>query len=76
MKYVRAVTTDPLVTTHSLRHNLKDQLIRAQVQPMEQDLILGHANGGIGERVYGSMDARLTVTTEAMKAAWQVSTAV
>ncbi|TIL40232.1 tyrosine-type recombinase/integrase [Mesorhizobium sp.] len=70
MRYVRGVTTDPLVTVHSLRHNLKDLLIRAKAMPLAQDLILGHANGGLGERVYGGMDSRLEVTTEAMRAAW------
>src|SRR5437899_12530144 len=38
MKYVRGVTSDPLVTVHSLRHNLKDLLIRAKAVPMAQDL--------------------------------------
>lgn len=69
MKHVRRVTTDPKHTVHSLRHNLKDRLILAEVSSLDQNLILGHALGGVGDRVYGGEVAKLRRTTEAMRAA-------
>ena len=70
MKQVRKVTTDPKHVVHSLRHNMKDRLILAEVASLEQNLILGHALGGVGDRVYGGDTAKLRVTTRAMKRAF------
>lgn len=33
---------------------------------MDQNLILGHELGGVGDRVYGGTPAKLRVTTRAM----------
>lgn len=69
MKHVRAVTTDPKHVVHSLRHNMKDNLMLAEVGSMDQNLILGHALGGVGDRVYGGSLAKLRMTTRALKKA-------
>ncbi|MGX7875116.1 tyrosine-type recombinase/integrase [Mesorhizobium sp. ORM6] len=69
MKHVRAVVKDPKAVVHSLRHNMKDRLRVAGVSKVIQDMILGHSSGGVGED-YGSMEARLKVTTDAMLAAF------
>lgn len=69
MKHVRRVTTDPKHVVHSLRHNMKDALVLAEVSSLDQNLILGHALGGVGDRVYGGSVAKLRVTTKAMKKA-------
>ena len=66
MKHVRAVTDDPKVVVHSLRHLMKDRLRRAKVTPMDQNLILGHSMGGIGE-TYGGEEERLAAAMEAMR---------
>lgn len=68
MKYVRAVTEDPKAVNNSLRHNMKDTLRKAGVDKHEQDLILGHTLGGVGER-YGGPEGRLVVATRAMRKA-------
>ncbi|CDX34262.1 Phage integrase [Mesorhizobium sp. SOD10] len=68
MKHVRAVVKDRKATVHSLRHTLKDSLRVAGVPKDTQDMILGHASGGVGE-TYGSDEARLRVATDAMKKA-------
>ena len=73
MKHVRAVTKDPKHVVHSLRHNMKDRLMLAEVASLDQNLILGHALGGVGERVYGGDAAKLRVTTRAMKRAFGLS---
>ena len=46
MKSVRTITKDPRHVVHSLRHNMKDALIEAEVPTLEQKPILGHALGG------------------------------
>ena len=69
MKHVSAVTSDPKHVVHSLRHNMKDALILAEVSSLDQNLILGHAQGGVGDRVYGGSLAKLRTTTRAMKKA-------
>lgn len=69
MKHIRRVSTDPKHVVHSLRHNMKDALIEAEVSSLDQNLILGHALGGVGDRVYGGGLARLRATTRAMKKA-------
>lgn len=66
MKHVRRVTDDPKHTVHSLRHNMKDNLNLAEVGTLDQNLILGHALGSVGDRVYGGGLAKLRHTTKAM----------
>ena len=68
MRHVRVVTDNERIVIHSLRHTMKDRLIRARVGDADQDLVLGHSRGGMGER-YGGPDARLEVTHAAVKAA-------
>ena len=68
-KHVRGVD-DPKVSTHSLRHNMKDRLRKAGVSKIDQDLILGHTMAGIGE-AYGGDEARLEVAAAAMKRAFR-----
>ncbi len=48
---------------------MKDRLRLAEVAQIEQDLILGHALEGIGDRTYGGEQARLRATTRAMQKA-------
>lgn len=69
MKHVRAVTKNPKHVVHSLRHNIKDDLILAEVSSLDQNLILGHALGSVGDRVYGGGLAKLRQTTKAMQKA-------
>ncbi|MBI6629735.1 tyrosine-type recombinase/integrase [Pontibaca salina] len=69
MKHIRRVTKDPKHVVHSLRHNMKDRLRLAEVAQIEQDLILGHALEGIGDRTYGGGQARLKATARAMNRA-------
>ena len=69
--YVRAVVDDRKVSTHSLRHNMKDRLRKARVPKVEQDLILGHTMGGVGES-YGGDEALLEVATSAMRKAFDL----
>lgn len=73
MKQVRKVTKDPKRVVHSLRHNMKDRLMLAEVSSLDQNLILGHALGGVGDRVYGGDAAKLRVTTRAMRRAFGLS---
>jgi len=68
-KHIRRVSKDPKHVVHSLRHNMKDRLRLAEVAQIEQDLILGHALEGIGNRTYGGESARLRATTRAMERA-------
>nr|WP_244734753.1 tyrosine-type recombinase/integrase [Mesorhizobium sp. 113-1-2] len=67
-KHVRAVVSDTKVTTHSLRHLMKDRLRLAGVSKADQDIVLGHSSGSVGED-YGGADARLKVAERALKAA-------
>lgn len=69
MKHVRTVTTDGKHVVHSLRHNMKDRLMLAEVSSLDQNLILGHALGGVGDRVYGGETAKLRATTKALQKA-------
>lgn len=69
MKHVRTVTDDRRHTVHSLRHNMKDALMLAEISSLTQNLILGHALGGVGDRVYGGELAKLRTTSEALKKA-------
>ena len=72
MKHVRKVTANPRHVVHSLRHNLKDVLIEAEIPTLEQNLILGHVLGGVGDRVYGGAPAKLRATKRALEKALQV----
>ncbi|RLL74170.1 hypothetical protein D8666_13215 [Ochrobactrum soli] len=65
MKHIRTVTDDKKHTIHSLRHNMKDRLISAGASQQDQDAILGHSSGKIGD-TYGSVRARLKATSEAL----------
>lgn len=39
-------------TSHDARHTVESELDRRQVKTVTKDLIMGHKNGGTGERVY------------------------
>lgn len=67
MKHVRAVVDDPKIVVHSLRHSMEDSLIRANVSEFDRNLVLGHSQGGMGER-YGGAAARLEAAARALKA--------
>ncbi len=67
MKHLRKLTSDPKHTVHSLRHTMKGRLLRAGVGKQAQDLLLGHAGQGEGER-YGSEADRLAVVEKALRA--------
>jgi len=67
-KHVRATVSDPKVTTHSLRHLMKDRLRLAGTTKTDQDIILGHSSGSVGED-YGGDEARLVVAARALEAA-------
>jgi integrase len=73
MNRVRQVTKDRRHVVHSLRHNMKDRLWLAEVSQLDQNLILGHSLGGVGDRTYGGDPAKLRVTTRAMKKAFGLS---
>ncbi|WP_175496375.1 tyrosine-type recombinase/integrase [Paracoccus halophilus] len=75
MKHLRRVTLDTKHVIHSLRHNMKDWLVLAEVASLEQNLILGHTLGGVGDRVYGGEVAKLRATTRAMQRAHEVKEA-
>jgi integrase len=76
MKHIRAVSGDEKHVIHSLRHNMKDRLMLAEVSSLDQNLILGHAQGGVGDRFYGGGVAKLKATTRAMKRAFGLETTV
>lgn len=69
IKQLRRVTLDEKHVIHSLRHNMKDKLIEAEVSSIDQNLILGHALTGVGDRTYGGETARLRAITKAMQKA-------
>ncbi|MBO9102426.1 site-specific integrase, partial [Rhizobium sp. L74/93] len=66
MKNLRKVVKDPKVTVHSLRHTLQDRMIVAGISEHDRHIILGHSVTGEANR-YGSKEARLVATTEAMR---------
>ncbi len=70
MKHLRRVSTDEKHVIHSLRHNMKDRLVLVEAASLDQNLILGHALGGVGDRVYGGEVAKLRATTRVMKRAF------
>ncbi|TIL43656.1 tyrosine-type recombinase/integrase [Mesorhizobium sp.] len=67
-KHVRACVTDPKATTHSLRHLMKDRLRLAGVTKSDQDIVLGHSSGSVGED-YGGDEARLEMARRALEKA-------
>ncbi|MEI9405217.1 tyrosine-type recombinase/integrase [Mesorhizobium argentiipisi] len=72
MKHVRAITDDPKIVVHSLRHTVEDRLMLARVDEFDRKLILGHASVGQTGR-YGGPDARLKVAERGLKAAMGVA---
>ncbi|SFM54424.1 Site-specific recombinase XerC [Pleomorphomonas diazotrophica] len=66
MKWLRQVSSDPLHTVHSLRHNMADWCDLAGVNPNEKAAILGHMKPGASEKHYGSEAVRLIQTAKAM----------
>lgn len=48
---------------------MKDRLVVTEVSALDQNLILGHAMSGAGDRVYGGEAASLRATTKAMEKA-------
>lgn len=69
MKHLRKITTNPRHVNHSLRHNMKDWLVTADVPELVQNLLLGHTLGGEGNTAYGGDRAKLVVTTKALRKA-------
>jgi len=69
-KHVRAVVTDPKVTTHSLRHLMKDRFRLAGVSKADQDIVLGHSSGRVGEDYGHGQDAMLEVASGRSKLPW------
>lgn len=74
MKHLRKVSQNEKHVVHSLRHNMKDPLTLAELASLDQNLILGHTVGGVGDKVYGSAAAKLRATTRAMQRALGVAT--
>lgn len=72
MKHIRNVTQEPKHVVHSLRHNMKDRLVLAEVSALDQNLILGHAVEGVGNAVYGGEARKLRQTTRALRRAMGV----
>lgn len=67
-KHVRSCIEDPKVTTHSLRHRMKDLARRAGIPRSDQDILLGHSSSSVGEN-YGGDEGRLVVAKRALEAA-------
>lgn len=72
MKHLRKVSTDEKHVIHSLRHNMKDLLVLAEAASLDQNIILGHTVGGVGDRVNGGEVAKLRATTKVMKRAFGI----
>lgn len=68
MKHLRAVTDDPKIVNHSLRHTMEDRMTLARVDEFDRALVLGHNLPGMSGR-YGSDVVRLEVAARAVKAA-------
>jgi integrase len=75
MKHLRAETSDRRHTVHSLRHNMKDRLREAGIDGLRQNMLLGHAVPGLGDKVYGSDQGKLKELTPAMRKAMGVERA-
>lgn len=60
MKHVRAESgRDPRIAVHSLRHRLLDKLRDVDASEATRDPFAGHASKSTGDRVYGSVAARV-----------------
>ena len=59
MKNLRKLTKEKKFTIHSLRHRFKDRCRDIGMPKNIQDQILGHSSVDVGERVYGSPEAKL-----------------
>ena len=73
MKHLQKVSQNEKHVIHSLRHNMKDRFILVEVVSLDQNLILGHTVGGVGDRVYGSAGAKLRAITKSMKRAFGIA---
>lgn len=73
MKHLRGFTQDKRHRVHSLRHRLKDQMRKAGVDKVSQDIVLGHAPANIGE-TYGGEEGLLAVAHRALKAVEEAKT--
>lgn len=69
MKHLREITKDKRHVLHSLRHNMKDWLDLAKAPERVANRILGHSQGGVGDRVYGGDEAKLRAASEVMEKA-------
>ncbi|WP_146204887.1 tyrosine-type recombinase/integrase [Jannaschia seohaensis] len=69
MKHLRTITKNRRHVNHSLRHNMKDWLSEARVDDTTANRILGHAQGSLGNRVYGGDEAKLRIARDALTAA-------
>ncbi|MBL0934259.1 MAG: tyrosine-type recombinase/integrase [Rhizobiaceae bacterium] len=68
-KHVRHCVMDKKIApAHSIRHWMKDRLRLASVPKNEQDIILGHSSGNVGED-YGGEEVRLEVAKRALEKA-------
>lgn len=59
MKSLRKLTKEKKFTIHSLRHRFKDRCRDVGIPKNVQDQLLGHSSVDVGERVYGSSEAKL-----------------
>lgn len=59
MKNLRKLTKEKKFTIHSLRHGFKDRCRDVGMPKNVQDQLLGHSSVDVGERVYGSSEAKL-----------------
>nr|WP_319391386.1 tyrosine-type recombinase/integrase [uncultured Cohaesibacter sp.] len=66
LKHLRKLTSNPKITTHSLRHRMTDLLRLAHVSKQTEDAILGHAGRDIATIVYGGEAAALILAAEAI----------
>ncbi|MER5172210.1 tyrosine-type recombinase/integrase [Thioclava kandeliae] len=71
MKHLRKETSNRRHVVYSLRHNMKDLLVAAGVPQRDENRILGHSLGGVGDRFYGGDEAKLKAATDAMRLAHQ-----
>lgn len=76
MKHLRLITKDKRYVLHSLRHNMKDRFMLAEVPERDEHRILGHSQGGTGDSVYGGTEARLRATYKSMEKAFAVDRAL
>ncbi|RBW55563.1 hypothetical protein DS909_10680 [Phaeobacter gallaeciensis] len=64
MKNLRKLTKDRKFTIHSLRHRFKDRCRDVGMPKNIQDQLLGHSSVDVGERVYGSPEAKLRLAAQ------------